>query len=256
MRLPFNGSYPTTQSFNDPCCRASYAQYGMQGHNGIDYGLPTGTPVVAVEAGIIRSGFEANGYGRFIFLTNDTGTQFVYGHLSVIQIASGRVNPGQQIGLSGNTGNSSGPHLHFGIRPPNSNNNNGFLGYTDPLPYFKGGEVKMNQEDANMVAISVMHVDPKTVSTAYFIGDAPKDALYKAMQTPQGKEIAKRVSQWESVNYERDALKAQTEQQQKDIEALKKALENAGGNPDDIVISRSAWANAFDAVKNFFKGGK
>jgi hypothetical protein len=236
MRLPFNGSYPTTQTFNDPCCRAAYAQFGMIGHNGIDYGLPTGTPVVAVEAGTIRSGFEANGYGRFIFLTNDTGTQFVYGHLSVIQVASGRVSAGQQIGLSGNTGNSSGPHLHFGIRPPNSNNNNGFLGYVDPLPYFQGGSSNMsNKNTANMLCKAVMYVEPESIGTGieYLMNIPCEDAIYRAWHTPQGREIYKRVYQWEAVNKERDDYKKQADVLKAENEALKQQLESAGFKQSD-----------------------
>ena len=126
MIKPFSGDQPVTQIFNDSCCRASYAKFGMQGHNGIDYGLPCGTPVIAAFNGTIYSGFEANGYGNYIFLRDDQGNEAVYGHLSRIQVGSGRVSEGQQIGLSGTTGNSTGCHLHFGYRPIGYNRNNGF----------------------------------------------------------------------------------------------------------------------------------
>ena len=132
MIKPFSGDQPVTQIFNDSCCRASYAKFGMQGHNGIDYGLPCGTPVIAAFNGTIYSGFEANGYGNYIFLRDDQGNEAVYGHLSRIQVGSGRVSEGQQIGLSGTTGNSTGCHLHFGYRPIGYNRNNGFLGYVNP----------------------------------------------------------------------------------------------------------------------------
>lgn len=173
------------------------------------------------------------------------------------------------IGVSGAVPTNPYGHIWIYLSPNTIIEQNGRISrrvsvgsaYSNPIAILrrKGtppqGVVKMNQEDANMVAISVMHVDPKTVSTAYFIGDAPKDALYKAMQTPQGKEITKRVQQWEAVNYERDALKAQSEQQAKDIEALKKALADAGGNTDDIVISRGFWNGLFDKIKTFIGKG-
>ena len=155
MRLPFNGSYPTTQAFNDSCCRASYAKFGMQGHNGIDYGLPTGTKVVAAHNGTVYVGNEPGGYGNYIFITGD-GYESVYGHLQKPLVSTGqRVTEGQEIALSNNTGNSSGPHLHFGVRPIGHNRNNGFLGYIDPLPLFnvQGGSMatKVTKETLRMI---------------------------------------------------------------------------------------------------------
>lgn len=155
MRLPFSGSYPTTQGFNDSCCRASYAKFGMQGHNGIDYGLPTGTKVVAAHNGTVYVGTEPGGYGNYIFITGD-GYESVYGHLQKPLVSTGqRVTEGQEIALSNNTGNSSGPHLHFGVRPIGYNRNNGFLGYIDPLPLFnvQGGSMatKVTKETLRMI---------------------------------------------------------------------------------------------------------
>lgn len=140
MRLPYNGNYPRTQGWNDPCCRASYAKFGMSGHNGWDIGLPCGTPVVAPFAGSVYSGNDPSGYGLFIFVS-DGSKEAVVAHLSRIDVKSGGVAEGQYIGLSGTTGNSNGCHLHFGIRPLPYNNNNGFLGYVDPENYFKGGDM-------------------------------------------------------------------------------------------------------------------
>jgi len=149
MRLPYNGNYKTTQSFNDSCCRASYARFGMSGHNGIDYGLPCGTPVVAAHAGKVYTGVDPNGYGNYIFITGSTGDQTVYAHLKNLSVANGsQVSEGQQIGLSGTTGNSSGCHLHFGFRPKGYNNNNGFLGYIDPQQFIRSDEVTQAEYDA------------------------------------------------------------------------------------------------------------
>lgn len=151
MHLPFNGNFAINQNFDDPCCRASYAQFGMKGHNGIDYNLPTGTPVVAVTNGTIYSSFEGGGYGNYIFLTDDSGNQFVYGHLQKFAVSSGRVSEGQVIAYSNNTGNSSGPHLHFGYRPKGYNANNGFLGYEDPAPLFKEEAMYPKEGDLNNI---------------------------------------------------------------------------------------------------------
>lgn len=146
MRLPFNGSYAVNQRFNDPCCRATYAQYGMKGHNGLDFNLPSGTPIVAVRSGSLYRGYEANGYGNYLFLTDSNGDQYVYAHLQNMSNAS-YINEGEVIGHSDNTGNSSGPHLHFGYRPKNYNPNNGFLGYQDPIPLFNQTSEPKKEED-------------------------------------------------------------------------------------------------------------
>lgn len=146
MRVPFNGNYPTTQRFNDSCCRASYTRFGMQGHNGIDYGVPIGTEVVAAHQGKVFVGYEAGGYGNYIFLTAPDGSQTVYGHLDRAVVSTGQVvQEGQAIARSGNTGNSSGPHLHFGFRPAGYNRNNGFLGYENPS--FTGGSTPQGGDD-------------------------------------------------------------------------------------------------------------
>lgn len=93
---------------------------GLHGYNGIDFGAPIGTPIVAAAAGdviIARSGGWNGGYGTYVVISHANGTQTLYGHMSKIIIESGeRVYRGQTIGYSGNTGKSTGPHLHFEVR--------------------------------------------------------------------------------------------------------------------------------------------
>jgi murein DD-endopeptidase MepM/ murein hydrolase activator NlpD len=139
MRLPFVGSFPVTQPFGvNP---ADYAQFGMKGHNGIDYGLPTGTPVVAAINGIAYVLSDPPGFGNYVQVI---GTEYktLYAHLKNATISNGQhVVEGQQIGVSDNTGNSSGPHLHFGVKPIiGLNNNNGFFGAIDPQPILNQGD--------------------------------------------------------------------------------------------------------------------
>ena len=89
-------------------------------HKGIDIKVPVGTPIIAVKSGKIEyAGWQnANdtkiGYGQYIKVKNDDGTVSYYGHLNEIDIKDGRIEAGQQLGKSGNTGASSGPHLHYG----------------------------------------------------------------------------------------------------------------------------------------------
>ncbi len=93
---------------------------GLHGYNAVDYGMPVGTSIFAAASGVIiiskSSGYNG-GYGNYIVIQHPNGTQTVYGHLSAPVVALGQtVTQGQLIGYSGNTGKSTGPHLHFEVR--------------------------------------------------------------------------------------------------------------------------------------------
>ncbi len=86
-------------------------------HPGIDIAVPMGTPIRASGGGTVtRTGSDAE-YGLFVLLTHPDGYQTMYGHASRLLVADGdEVNAGQVIALSGSTGRSTAPHLHFEIR--------------------------------------------------------------------------------------------------------------------------------------------
>lgn len=93
---------------------------GIHGHNGIDIAGTPGTPIVASAGGrviVARSGGYNGGYGSMVIMTHDNGVQTVYAHLRAVYVTSGQtLQQGQQIGELGNTGRSTGPHLHFEVR--------------------------------------------------------------------------------------------------------------------------------------------
>ncbi|MBI5005080.1 MAG: peptidoglycan DD-metalloendopeptidase family protein [Candidatus Lloydbacteria bacterium] len=93
---------------------------GLHGYNGIDLGAPTGTPIFAAASGdvIISRDYGWNGgYGNYIVIQHDNGTQTLYGHTSSNIVKAGwHVVQGQIIGYVGSTGRSTGPHLHFEVR--------------------------------------------------------------------------------------------------------------------------------------------
>ncbi|CAL9496606.1 hypothetical protein SUDANB15_03331 [Streptomyces sp. enrichment culture] len=104
---------------------ASFAQNGgmwASKHSGQDYAVPTGTPVVATHGGtVVKAGPNGAGdgpaYGNAVVIKHGNGVYSQYAHLSQVNVQAGQVvKTGQKIALSGNTGNSSGPHLHFEIR--------------------------------------------------------------------------------------------------------------------------------------------
>ncbi|MGW6984415.1 M23 family metallopeptidase [Streptomyces sp. NPDC054932] len=91
-------------------------------HSGQDFAVPVGTPVKSAGAGVVvkagpNGGGDGPAYGNAIVIKHANNTYSQYAHLSKIQVKIGqKVNASQRIALSGNTGNSSGPHLHFEIR--------------------------------------------------------------------------------------------------------------------------------------------
>ncbi|MGI5445089.1 peptidoglycan DD-metalloendopeptidase family protein [Streptomyces sp. CA-243310] len=98
---------------------AGFGQAGgmwMSVHTGIDFPVSYGTPVMAATDGTVRTQFNS-AYGNMAILTSPDGTETWYCHLSSTKIRSGKVKAGEVIAYSGNSGNSTGPHLHFEVRP-------------------------------------------------------------------------------------------------------------------------------------------
>jgi len=87
------------------------------GHTGLDFSAPSGTPVRAVAAGSVVKAEWAGAYGWQIVIRHADGTETWYCHLSSMNVRSGgAVQPGEVVGRVGSTGNSTGPHLHLEVR--------------------------------------------------------------------------------------------------------------------------------------------
>ena len=87
-------------------------------HNGIDVANSVGTPIVAVMDGTVINAGPAQGFGNWVVIKHDGGEVSVYGHMRNYSVSVGqRVSAGEQIAQIGNEGRSTGPHLHFEIRP-------------------------------------------------------------------------------------------------------------------------------------------
>lgn len=96
--------------------------YASGTHNGVDFGVSIGTPVKAMADGIVEGVGDTDvqcpgvSFGRFILIKYDNGLASTYGHLSLMKVTKGeRVSRGQVVGYSGNTGYSTGPHLHVSV---------------------------------------------------------------------------------------------------------------------------------------------
>ena len=97
--------------------RAAGASWSSGYHTGVDFSVGTGTPVKAVTDGEVVTAGWGGAYGNQVVVRHDDGTYSQYAHLSQLSVSAGqRVGAGDQLGLSGSTGNSTGPHLHFEVR--------------------------------------------------------------------------------------------------------------------------------------------
>ena len=114
-----------TGTFIYPVNSRNFTQYFWYGHPGIDIALPEGSPVYASDTGTVTfAGSNAYGYGNLIVVNHGNGYETFYGHLSSFNVVPGQiVYQGNVIGGTGNTGNSSGPHIHFEIRINNDRDN-------------------------------------------------------------------------------------------------------------------------------------
>ncbi len=97
--------------------RKSPTKGASTNHQGVDWAVPVGTAVMASSGGTVTKAGWGSGYGYVVYIRHDDGRETRYGHLSKVLVKAGqKVSQGQKIALSGNTGRSTGPHLHFEMR--------------------------------------------------------------------------------------------------------------------------------------------
>ena len=108
LDMPVKSAFRFTSGFGQRWGRA---------HQGVDMAAPTGTPVLAPGDGVVTFAGRASGYGNLVKIEHALGTETRYGHLSKIHVKVGQnVSHGLLIGDIGNTGRSTGPHLHYEVR--------------------------------------------------------------------------------------------------------------------------------------------
>ncbi|WP_228989349.1 LysM peptidoglycan-binding domain-containing M23 family metallopeptidase [Streptomyces sp. DH8] len=113
--------------------RASGASWSSGYHTGSDFQAASGTPVLAIGPGTVVSAGNSGSYGNEVVIKHEDGMYSQYAHQSALNVSVGQtVAGGQQIGLSGSTGNSTGPHLHFEVRTGPSYGSD-----VDPIAYLR-----------------------------------------------------------------------------------------------------------------------
>lgn len=147
MQIPFSAGSTLTQAF--AANPQDYAQFGLNGHEGLDF-IPKGDDkkVYAVESGIVVQDVDdpvqGKAYGINVVIYVPVNRRlWTYAHLAENYVKKGdKVLRGQAIGLMGDTGNTRGAHLHLGLRQTDPNGNpvnlsNGFKGFVDPAAIVK-----------------------------------------------------------------------------------------------------------------------
>lgn len=126
-RQPFRGEWPITQRYGEKITSAY--------HTGIDYGCPVGTHILASADGtVMAAGWDTTGYGFRVILKHGDGRATLYAHLDSISVnLHDKVLQGEEIGISGQTGKVTGPHLHFEARNSWSDYTSHFDPFTLPL---------------------------------------------------------------------------------------------------------------------------
>ena len=200
-----------------------YSQFGLLGHEGIDYASPVGTPTKAAASGVVHFVGSHKNYGTYIKIAHADGTTTAYAHLSSVNVKSSQQVPkGYIIGRTGNTGNVQGAHLHFMLLT--SNTRNGYGGAINPEPYFKPIAIlrrKGQEQDMNIT-------NHEQVDVLYQAALGRRAETVKAKENWMGKDIFKLV--WSLIG-------SSEYQQRNDIvgraypEALKKIkeIEASGG---------------------------
>ena len=139
LHYPFFGNFPVTFSFGQQSdneeIKKKFQEWGIVGHNGLDFGLTAGNEVFACDVGKVIQAGDNGDFGTSITIQHSWG-QSIYGHLQETKVNEGDdISVNKVIGLSGSSGAAFGEHLHFAIKPNNPDLNNGYLGFIDPTPY-------------------------------------------------------------------------------------------------------------------------
>lgn len=176
MLYPVDKKFPITQYFGE-----NPAWYPLTGgHNGIDWGIPEGTLVrAAMDGQVTRAEMDQTGYGKHIRILHSDNTLTLYGHLSNYACKVGDlVKAGDIIGYSGNTGNSSGPHIHFEYRMRPDNGKSAVA----PLKYLTIAPAPIEQQPIIFKA--------KITADILNVRDGPGTNFRKVGQLKAGEEVS------------------------------------------------------------------
>lgn len=157
LGVPYSGNHPISQLWgeNEAIYRNfTYDGVALKGHNGIDIYMPVGSTILAADAGTVTNvDFLPGGYGNWVRVTHRWGHSD-YAHLNKATVRQGQqVAKGDMLAESGNTGNSTGPHLHFSIRIDPYFRGDGWGGFCDPMPFLDQSKLNLSLYGRDLEAI-------------------------------------------------------------------------------------------------------
>lgn len=186
VRLPFTGDFTVTSEYG---MRMHPTIHVYKLHTGIDFSpQPQYGPVLAAKAGAVQRVFTSAAEGNVVEIDHGAGLVTRYLHLSSTTVKDGgQVVAGQQIGLEGSTGRSTGPHLHFEVRI------NGAP--TDPRPWLEAQGVRVPAKGVTATA-PVAAATPSTVAAPTVLGSGPASAATGTASAVVG-ALPTRVGSWQ-----------------------------------------------------------
>lgn len=193
------GDNPTAQLPSDSWLIRTFGNYQPNGHTGVDYPVEVGTPVRAVASGTVKhvgwySGsysdnpyWIAPAFAGFVLVIDHGAFVGIYAHLSGSPVTEGeRVSEGEVVAYSGNTGGSTGPHLHFEILPDGWDFNNGMYGRINPasvLASAGGGIAAMGS------------ITPQDTTTTPVVTESEEDFMGGKIDAQQAEDIVQAVTE-------------------------------------------------------------
>ena len=219
FHYPFYGSYPISFDFGavstDENIQKKYQEWGILGHNGVDFALREGTEVLSCDEGVVIQVGDNGDFGITVTIKHSWGTS-IYCHLQSFGVlVNDHVSKAQVVGLSDHTGFVTGPHLHFGIQPNDVNINNGYLGYINPNPYLSETSEKPQSPPQPEPVIQSQPVNPPA---------QPDVQSPQPPQQPQSSddEIEKQATAMFDARLKENSIKGNQAKKEKRDEALQK----------------------------------
>lgn len=280
LYFPFYGTISPGLTFSqipdDERIKQKFQEWGIVGHNGLDFPLSEGTEVLACDAGkVIQSGDNGD-YGVSVTIQHSWG-QSIYAHLKETKVSVDQdVQAAVLIGLSNSSGTAFGSHLHFEILPNNPDKNNGYLGCIDPAPYLqtvtqkpesvqteppkppeeKSVPVPQSQPEPTPIPEPVINIEP------IITPPVEKPQTPQNPQIPQTgeAEIQKQVDEKFSVELEARRLKANEDRKAKrdeHLSAIEKFLQEKKEitNQDVRDLTHVAQTTATEYLSTLVKSG-
>ncbi|MCL4359791.1 M23 family metallopeptidase [Patescibacteria group bacterium] len=223
LAYPFYAEFPVLFGFgsqpDNEAIKKKYQEWGIVGHNGLDFGLPSGTDVLACDDGVVTQVGDNGDFGISITIKHSWGSS-IYCHLQSFGVlVNDIVTKAQAIGLSDATGFVTGPHLHFGMQPNNPDVNNGYLGYIDPSPYLSQHTDKPLPSPQPIQPEPVIQPQPVTPPIQ---PDVPVSPISPQPPQPSQEEIEKQATAMFDARRKENSVKGNDAKKKKREESISK----------------------------------